>query len=560
MPGLGGDVRDEDEEERFVDASQSFDLDEEDTDEFVSEDDCEGEEPCATPSGDAPEPEWDGAFHGAALPQDVKRAPEGPAPPPPGGGPERHPLHRAAYYNDTARLRELLAATNHEGLDALDDKGNSALHVAVLRQNLAAVNALLAGGCAVERKNAGGWSPVEEASALRDYHVVRALHIQAVKRSQEDFVRQQPQLFDTLARLPDFRMRIKWEFGSMLLSPVLSRVAPHDTYEVYKKGTCLRIDGTLKGVDETSTSMLPQWKRGAFSVLFMGRPNKDDRSEFLLLDHVEKLSVDLMEGDGDLLAERTEEEWDKEAFLVMIESAQKAKLKAQEFDFKPVRAWGGFSKNVKREKVEGWDTQVYEATAKLLATQKTRVGSFDTAGTFEEYLDSVGGAGEVEHELVLTEEEMAELGDDARWARGDAAHPIAADDDDRPRKPKKPPKPRSVSGRCWLAEAFPLTVRDLLPILDCMGHANKQFKRVSKFLDRLNQMDVFPVKVKVPLMLTVYGMLTFRGFERREGASALNDDVFAVPTDYTTATVEDVLGPLAGPPGKDGHPAPGEFC
>jgi GPCR-chaperone len=50
------------------------------------------------------------------------------------------------------------------------------------------------------------------------------------------------------------------------------------------------VDGTLKGVEENSNSMLPQWKRGHFSLLFDGSTSPNT---MLLLDHVRGSYIDL---------------------------------------------------------------------------------------------------------------------------------------------------------------------------------------------------------------------------------------------------------------------------
>ena len=35
-----------------------------------------------------------------------------------------------------------------------------------------------------------------------------------------------------------------------------------------------------------------------------------------------------------------------------------------------------------------------------------------------------------------------------------------------------------MQARCWMAEGFPLSLEQLLPILDVIGYANKHLKRV----------------------------------------------------------------------------------
>jgi hypothetical protein len=54
-----------------------------------------------------------------------------------------------------------------------------------------------------------------------------------------------------------------------------------------------------------------------------------------------------------------------------------------------------------------------------------------------------------------------------------------------------------LTSRCWMAENFPMSLRQLLPILDVVGTANKHMARVGKFLQKYGNMDLFPVKVQV---------------------------------------------------------------
>jgi len=55
-------------------------------------------------------------------------------------------------------------------------------------------------------------------------------------------------------------------------------------------GTKMRVDGSLMGLDDKNTSLLPQWKRGHFSLLFDGATTP---ATILLCDHVKKKFLDL---------------------------------------------------------------------------------------------------------------------------------------------------------------------------------------------------------------------------------------------------------------------------
>ena len=54
-----------------------------------------------------------------------------------------------------------------------------------------------------------------------------------------------------------------------------------------------------------------------------------------------------------------------------------------------------------------------------------------------------------------------------------------------------------LTGRCWMAEGFPMSLRQLLPILDIIGTANKHLARVAKFMQKYADMELFPVKLQV---------------------------------------------------------------
>ena len=74
--------------------------------------------------------------------------------------------------------------------------------------------------------------------------------------------------------------------------------------------------------------------------------------------------------------------------------------------------------------------------------------------------------------------------------------------------PEKKVKPKKLTGRCWMAEDFPMSLRQLLPLLDVVGHANKHLGRVSKFMRKYGDMNMFPVRIQVSLLtLSVHQLL-----------------------------------------------------
>ena len=644
----------------------------------------------------APRPTTAGASASSARPSSFRglprhRAAGGAGPPTPQSralaadpASASYPLHAAAYYNDRDALRAALFAARGghvvEGVGAerrggeekggvgagppvngspppaaaaaipgspgvaraalggvasADACGNTALHVAVLRGHVGAVDVLLDDDVdfPLEARSAAGWTALQEAVHLGHRRLVKTLLKKQVERSKREFERKKPLLLATLRSLPDFRMRIHWEFGSMVFGPVLRRYAPSDTYEVTKRGCDLRMDGTLKGVeteeDGTSRSVLPKWKRGAFSLLFEGKMGE---SRLLLVDHEKREAVDTGdaadakqdEAAAEAMNTTEEERLDQEVDLMLSEGSTKRKLKTEEVNFRPVKGWLGGNK---REKVEGWQTEVWEASGLMTKRLVTRAGSFKVNGTFSEYLAAAAdGHGDVVESVQLGDMEDgdegledlereaseaqssgltgdSELGIDDDGFEGPVRKPrvrpsrrspsaderrtgggggagspsTSASKDDAVRggkgragassrsrssprspssdaslppglrrgKPAKEAKPRKITARCWLAEGFPLTVDDLMPILDVMSHANKHLKKVNRFVQywRGEHGGFFPVKVLVPIVMTVYAVMRFQDFTLlpKDGSSGLAPDHFKVPPGYKEKTLVEAL-------------------
>lgn len=79
------------------------------------------------------------------------------------------------------------------------------------------------------------------------------------------------------------------ESGPYLEATPLFQV-PTCGMQVWKKGNLMRVDGSLMGIDDKAGTLIPQWKRGHFSLLFNGRTLP---ATLLLVDHRKKTIVDL---------------------------------------------------------------------------------------------------------------------------------------------------------------------------------------------------------------------------------------------------------------------------
>ena len=437
--------------------------------------------------------------------------------------------------------------------------------------------------------------------------MTRRLFAATLDRSKREFERKRPRLVAAVRGMPDFRAKMHWEFGSAVFGPVLRMYAPSDTYEITKRGSSLRVDGTLRGMDDErdefghpkNRSLLPRWKRGAFSLLLVDdddTPSGDGdapttRSRLLYVDHDKREAVDTTdEGeDAEELARGERERVEAEADELLLRGPTKEKYRADDVTFRPARTWMGYNR---AEKVGEWRAEVWDAAGKMAKRRVTRLGEFRVDGTFSEYLESASQGAADAVETTPVEEFRGEDQDEDEGDRDDDE----GDDDDeggddeggddeggddkldsaetssrspgvsrsvpgsasrsntapaRPptarerRRAEKTPKPRKVTARCWIARDFPLRADDLAPILDVMSHANKHLKKVKRLVEywRGAHGDAFPVKVQVPIVMTAYVVVDFRDFATLETHDGSGNDpsvprgFFDVPEGYETKSL-----------------------
>jgi hypothetical protein len=90
------------------------------------------------------------------------------------------------------------------------------------------------------------------------------------------------------------------------------------------------------------------------------------------------------------------------------------------------------------------------------------------------------------------------------------------------------------SASCWMSKDFPITVKDFLPVLTTLGGGNAQLKKLGEFLEgkifteRFSS-GAFPVKIDIPLTLSIRAVITFQNFQHLDITSM---HLFDIPRDY----------------------------
>ena len=105
-------------------------------------------------------------------------------------------------------------------------------------------------------KDNEGWSAFEHAIGAIDVQISSQLFDYMVAHKQEKLLNEFSQLEQALKLQKNFKMKIKWELDSSIV-PLVSKIAPSDTYTVWKKGKSLRLDSTLVGFKNLKTKRRP---------------------------------------------------------------------------------------------------------------------------------------------------------------------------------------------------------------------------------------------------------------------------------------------------------------
>ena len=451
-------------------------------------------------------------------------------------------LHRAAFEGDVDFLKTALPTASISQIIALDPQGNAPLHVAVISRQYDAVKTILnlatpptPSPSLVEIRNTRKWNALDEALAMKDHKMAKVL----LEKLRADVKIQRKQrksrLLTAMLQIPDFSIQLEWKLGSPVFGILLKKFAPSDVYKMYKKGLKLRIDGTLRGLDSSSLSsshsLLPSWSRGLFSLIVDASTTPVTS---VLVDHTDNTWVDLFRE-----RKAAVKDLDQDVKELVEAGAGRVRVKGSEMlEFGPQKSVLG---NPVYQRVEGFDCQVFECSGQLVAVvlQKAPVCIQPHRTTFEEYLG-----------MEMPEDEKEEVPWDPLRGPPPSVAATFADSQDLPTTPcsgtsstsysTTTTTARRVRGACWMAQHHPLTLKQLIPLMEATGAANKTISAAASFLSMYNDQSLFPVKVRVPLMWTVYLSMKFKNYRDCSGSgggNVLDDSLFEIKETYTRVTL-----------------------
>ncbi|KAF3785874.1 Ankyrin repeat domain-containing protein 13B [Nymphaea thermarum] len=443
------------------------------------------------------------------------------------------------------------------------------LHVAVRLGDAVAADILMAAGADWSLQNERGWSSLQEAVCSRQDAVgaVIARHYQPLAWAK--WCRRLPRIVAAAGRMRDFYMEISFHFESSVI-PFISRIAPSDTYRIWKRGSNLRADMTLSGFDGFRIQRSDQ------SFIFFGEGGDSGRippGALIVLSHRDKEIANALEGAG---SRPSEAEVVREVALMAQTNMYRPGIDVTKAELVPHLNW---RRQDRTEAVGAWKAKVYDMHHVTVSVKSRKVPGamtdeelFAAAAAAE---DEEAGSGGRADDLLTAEERMqldsalragGNLDDEELngGTDGDAAGKAgkekkgwfggwggkkSGEDEDQAATKKGGEAKKVVNGLrtasakkkkngcnsgcagglgdgkseseyrkglrpvLWLTEDFPLQTEELLPVLDILANKVKAVRRLRELLTTKLPLGTFPVKVAIPIVPTIRVLVTFTKFE-----------------------------------------------
>ncbi|KAF8401948.1 hypothetical protein HHK36_012899 [Tetracentron sinense] len=329
------------------------------------------------------------------------------------------PLPKAGEVTTEAEsiAAELQADVVTASIDRRDVPGRETpLHLAVRLRDPISAELLMAAGADWSLQNEHGWSALQEAVCTREDSIamIIARHYQPLAWAK--WCRRLPRIISSAARIRDFYMEITFHFESSVI-PFIGRIAPSDTYRIWKRGSNLRADMTLAGFDGFRIQRSDQ------TFLFLGEGFSSDDGNLsvppgslIVLSHKEKEITNALEGAG---ARPTEAEVAHEVALMSQTNMYRPGIDVTQAELVPHLNW---RRQERTEMVGSWKAKVYDMLHVMVSVKSRRVpGAMTDEELFAAEDDEriVNGGDNDEYDDVLTAEERLQLDSALRMGNSD---------------------------------------------------------------------------------------------------------------------------------------------
>lgn len=297
------------------------------------------------------------------------------------------------------------------------------LHLAVRLRDPTSAEILMAAGADWSLQNENGWSALQEAVCTREEAIamIIARHYQPLAWAK--WCRRLPRIVASVARIRDFYMEITFHFESSVI-PFIGRIAPSDTYRIWKRGSNLRADMTLAGFDGFRIQRSDQ----TFLFLGEGYSSEDGNvtlppGSLIVLSHKEKEITNALEGAG---AQPTEAEVSHEVALMSQTNMYRPGIDVTQAELVSHLTW---RRQERTEMVGNWKAKVYDMLHVMVSVKSRRVpGAMTDEELFavDDEERMANGENNDEYGDLMTAEERMQLDSALRMGNSDG---ICEDED-----------------------------------------------------------------------------------------------------------------------------------
>ncbi|KAJ0256811.1 ANK_REP_REGION domain-containing protein [Hirschfeldia incana] len=377
------------------------------------------------------------------------------------------------------------------------------LHLAVRIGDVFAAETISSAGADITLQNAAGWSPLHEALCRRNAEITATVLRHQSRSAWCKWRRRLPCLIAVLRRMRDFYMEISFHFESSVI-PFVGKIAPSDTYRIWKRGGDLRADTSLAGFEGFKI------RRANQSFLFLG-----DGDEFLdvspgtllVLNRDDKTISNAFENAGDPVSDG------EIVGFCSQTSLYRPWMDVTRAELVEMRNW---RRQVKTETVGEWRAKGYEVENVSFSFKSRKVGAVGETeeSSSLECRSNRGFRQRRQHGCSDVEEKEFQASSSLSGRRRKAVSlpvegvPVAGS---LPRIREKE-YVKSLNPSVWLTEEFPLKTEELLPLLDILANKVKAVRRMRELLTAKFPPGTFPVKLSIPVIPTVKVVITFSKF------------------------------------------------
>ncbi|KAK7264469.1 hypothetical protein RJT34_32078 [Clitoria ternatea] len=395
------------------------------------------------------------------------------------------------------------------------------LHLAVRLNDLFAARSLATAGADVSLQNSAGWNALQEALCRRASDIALILLRLHHRNAWSKWRRRLPRVIAVLRRMRDFYMEISFHFESSVI-PFVGKIAPSDTYKIWKRDGNLRADTSLAGFDGLKIQRAEQ----SFLFLGDGDPAHDVPSgSLLVLNRDDRKIFDAFENAGGPMSES-----DVAGFCSQT-SVYRPGMDVTKAELVGRMNW---RRQEKTESVGEWKAKVYEMQNVVFSFRSRKVagGDSDVAGSEQvlplELDEDDDGFLVAENpnfgfpmqdkrrhsSFVREEREWIPMGRKSVDLSSMAAPPPPRRTLTNGTTPQTKEKEyvKSLRPSVWLTEQFPLKTEELMPLLDILANKVKAVRRLRELLTTKLPAGTFPVKVGIPVVPTVRVVITFTKF------------------------------------------------